>query len=337
MTDALSARFAHFAAETAGTSPLYAALSAGVAGDPAVLAVAAAARPGQPPPNLLFAAVQHLLRPDEPLAAWYPSRTAVPRADDPWPAFRAFVLEHADAIRPLLATRTVATNEVSRSLVLFPAFCAVLRRAAPATVHFVEFGASAGLNLLWPRMAFDYGDLAAAPPDPGLDLTGDLRGPGRPDLTLDRGRIGRVIGLELDPTDLADDDARGWLEALIWPEHHERRRRFAAAADLARAEPPDLRRGDALALLQRLHAELPPGDALCLFHSFALYQVPAAGQTQLAAGLADMARERPVFRIGFEGPIADQATVELADYSRDPTPVRLAVANSHGAWLAWDA
>ncbi|MFX9015984.1 DUF2332 family protein, partial [Acinetobacter baumannii] len=90
---------------------------------------------------------------------------------------------------------------------------------------------------------------AAAPADAALQLSAPLRGPGRPDLDLDRERIGRRIGLDLDPTDLADDDRRAWLEALIWPEHQERRQRFAAAARLIRAEPPDLRRGDALDLL----------------------------------------------------------------------------------------
>ncbi len=59
----LAAKFRRFAENEAPKAPLYARLAQAVADDPAVLALAARARAGQPAPNLLFAAVQsHLLR-----------------------------------------------------------------------------------------------------------------------------------------------------------------------------------------------------------------------------------------------------------------------------------
>jgi len=60
--DRMAGRFVRFAAQEAcDSSPLYARLSRAIADDPEMLALAAHARPGQPVPHLLFAAVQYLL------------------------------------------------------------------------------------------------------------------------------------------------------------------------------------------------------------------------------------------------------------------------------------
>ena len=67
----LAATFRHFAARRCGTyAPLYARLGAGVADDPALLAIAASAAPGQSPPDLMLAAAHYLLarEPGHPLA-----------------------------------------------------------------------------------------------------------------------------------------------------------------------------------------------------------------------------------------------------------------------------
>jgi len=108
----LAATFRTFAErEALPTSPLYAALAHGVAGDDALLALADRARPGQPRPNMLFAAVHALLLAGQgsDLARHYASL-----ADTPVPAaeafglFRHFCLEHEEAIAALLAGRSVA-------------------------------------------------------------------------------------------------------------------------------------------------------------------------------------------------------------------------------------
>src|SRR5437764_590450 len=75
--------------EAQRSSPLYERLARGVAVDPAVLALAAHARPGQPVPNLLFAAVHYLLlgeaaSPIQISCAW--QGTGRPPIPDPLPA-----------------------------------------------------------------------------------------------------------------------------------------------------------------------------------------------------------------------------------------------------------
>ena len=79
----LAARFARFAErECRGVSPLYRALARAVATDAELLALAAGVGSGQPPPNMLFAAVRLLLlgvAADDPLAGFYADLTAAPR------------------------------------------------------------------------------------------------------------------------------------------------------------------------------------------------------------------------------------------------------------------
>src|SRR5690348_12222005 len=92
----LSQRFVAFAEhECRGRSPLYERLSNAIAQDGELLRLAAEARPGQPVPNLFFAAVQFLLLQGEgpELARFYPALGGKFGAgDDPFPAFRAFCL-----------------------------------------------------------------------------------------------------------------------------------------------------------------------------------------------------------------------------------------------------
>lgn len=181
MSERLAKVFHRFAErECRGVSPLYQALARGVAADPWLLALAARARAGQPPPNMLFAAVHALLLEgarDAPLARFYPDLAAAPRAPAAAaPSFRAFCLGHEDAIAAILGARVVSTNEVARAACLLPAFAEAARQAA-APLHLIEVGASAGLLLDWNRYAYDYGGgKILGPPQAALTLKCEPRG-----------------------------------------------------------------------------------------------------------------------------------------------------------------
>ncbi len=82
-------------------------------------------------------------------------------------------------------------------------------------------------------------------------------------------------GIDLHPLDVRDDDAMRWLETLVWPEHDDRRRRLAAAVALARAEPPELVRGDLLDTLPGLVEQVPDDATLVVFHSAVLAYLSA--------------------------------------------------------------
>src|SRR3569832_704106 len=100
------------------SAPLYQALSRTVAGDEALLDLAAQARPGQQPANMLMAAV-HLLvleNPELPFARFFASvrgdDVASPR--DAGREFGAFCAQHREAIAKTLRERLAQTNAPGR-------------------------------------------------------------------------------------------------------------------------------------------------------------------------------------------------------------------------------
>ena len=341
--DALAHRFERFAArETEGFfSPLYARLCRSIAADYEVLALAAAAQPDQPTPNLLLAAVQFLLLKgvEHPLASFYPGIAASPdETNDPYPAFHAFCLEHAEALLPLLATRRVQTNEVGRCACLLPAFGLVAHQAGAEPLSLIEIGASAGLNLLWDRYSYDYGDghrYGAA--DSPMQLTCTLRGTKTPQFPSSLPSVAFRVGLDLNPIDIDNADEILWLRALIWPEHHERVTRLQRALEIARQERPSLMSGDALTLLPDVMAKVPSNTALCVFHSFTVNQFSPEQREQLSSLLQDMSTQRTIFRVSLEElPGEHYPRLDLIRYADGKkTQQTLAYCAAHGWWLEW--
>ena len=329
-----------FGPAAAQSSPLYARLASRIAGDPDLPALAALARPDQPLPIFFLGAVHYLLlqQPDHPLAAFYPSLTPEPNtADDPFPAFRAFCLAQWDALRRLLQTRRVQTNEVRRCVCLVPGFGLVAQAGGGRPLALIEVGASAGLNLLWDRYYYDYGAGGqVGDPAAPIHLTCELRGPHRPPIPAALPPVAWRLGLDLNPLDLRDPTAAAWLRALIWPEHADRARRFAAVLPLAVADPPPLRAGDALALLPQALDEAPPEATLCVWHSHTLNQFTPEAREQFAAILAAHAARRPLYRLAIEFFWDDRPQLRLSTYAGGATQeTRLAYCGGHGGWLEW--
>ncbi|MYE82165.1 MAG: DUF2332 family protein [Gammaproteobacteria bacterium] len=140
-------------------SPLYAELSYAVSESPELLALAAHTRPRQPPPNMLFGAVQYLLLrgAEHPLAAHYPIVSGEPRPMKPAAGdFRDFCRAYAGEVAELVRTRRTQTNVVRRCTCLVPAFSIVSREAQGRPLHLIDLGASAGLNLNFDRYGVRY-------------------------------------------------------------------------------------------------------------------------------------------------------------------------------------
>ncbi len=147
-------------------SPLYGFLGHVVADDPRLLALANEALPGQPPPNILFGAVHALLakRPSEPLAAYYATLGGtLPASPEVRTLFTEFCEAHREELLPVIRTRLVQTNEVRRSALLLPAFAEVAESSGQP-LALIEIGPSAGLNLLFDRYHYRYGDYEVGDP-----------------------------------------------------------------------------------------------------------------------------------------------------------------------------
>jgi len=340
---ALSARFERFGnVETLGASPLYTRFSLGLAADPALLKLAGQAQPDQPVANIFLAAVHYLLLKgaQSPLRAFYPGlggTTSLQEAD-PYPFFRAFCLEHQAVILELIKTRLVQTNEVRRCALLLPAFERVAQQANGQELALLEIGTSAGLNLLWPRYGYDYGEgRACGDLNSPLQLHCRLQGELVPPLPIALPPVGFRVGLDLNPLDVRDTEDTNWLQALLWPEHLERAIRLEQALTIARQEPPLLLAGDALELLPDVLARIPPEMTLCLFHSFTLNQFSVSARTKLISLLEEVSQKRDLYKISIEWEAGDEAPLLKLDQFKNGSrqSQKLAHCHPHGEWLEW--
>ncbi|HSU03045.1 MAG TPA: DUF2332 family protein, partial [Nocardioides sp.] len=233
--DDVVAEYRDFATYAAGDSPCFEAWASAVAEDPEVLAWLTTLQPRERQPNLVLAA-----------ARWHGAP-----APGPYDGLRRVLLEQEPEVRATVRSRATQTNEVGRLASLVPAMSLV-----EGPLALVEVGASAGLCLYPDR--YDY----AWPP------LGGLRGSGGPVLTAVASgplpvptahpEVAWRSGVDLHPLDVADADAMAWLENLVWPEQDERRTRLRAAIEVARREPPTLRRGDLVDHLPALLEEAAP-------------------------------------------------------------------------------
>jgi hypothetical protein len=256
---------------------------------------------------------------DHPLAGYFPSRTADPLpAEEAGPALRDFCAEHGPRLSELISTRLVQTNQVQRALGLRIGLATVAQRVRQP-VHLIEVGTSAGLNLRFDRYGYHLGGRSYGDPASPVQLRAELHGTGAlPDLDA-LPALASVLGVDLSPVDLADPEARAWLRALIWPEHHDQRALLTAALDLVAADPPRVLAGDAIDLLPELARTLPPGEPRVVYHSATRMHVP---EERLAA--FDAAIEA----LGEDGPLWWLQVEDAPDPDPRPEPVL-----RHGAAL----
>lgn len=330
----------------ANDSPLYRVLCAAIAGSPALLDLAAEARAGQPPPNLLLAAVHYLLEDaaGEPLAAYYATFGGTlppePRAGE---LFAAFCAAHCDAIVEILHTRIVQTNEVRRSALLLPAF-GHASEDGRGPLALIEIGPSAGLNLVFDRYRYDYGaGQQAGPTGSPVLLQSESRGDPLP---LEVPSVASRVGIDLNPLDVRDPEEVRWLRALIWPEHNDRRSLLEAAIGVAGQDPPPLVTGDVFEMLPGLVREAPAGAVVCLFATMVLNQFTPEMRQRLRELVLELSRLREVYFVvmgfsefaGLPSPSNGDVHVILIRARGGEGAMRLiALANPHGRWIDYRA
>jgi hypothetical protein len=321
-------------------SPLYEQFSLGVAEDPEILNLLVLSPSEQPPPNLLFGSVHYLLLTgaNHPLKDYYPDLSPSARsASTAYDAFRDFCLEHREELRRLISSRLVQTNVVRRSVCTLPAFAAVAALAGDRPLAQIEIGASAGLNLQWEHYRYDYGSGVtwgsdAAPVRLSSDLRGEVVLPMLP-ATL---RAVWSVGVDLNPVEIADEDAVTWLRALVWPENVEQQGQLTAAIQVAKKHPPRLLKGDGSELLPALLRSAPPETTLCVFATVTLYQFPAEALRTLMETMQSYSLSRPVYFVSMEQAGGPYCELRLTVYEGGTKEiVHLANCHAHGRWVEW--
>src|SRR3954454_21240166 len=299
-------------AAAAGNSPLYAALSIGVAEDDLVLDLLQSLPADRRQPMLLFGAIAFLSGPPA----------------DPG-ELRQRIRDDGDRIRATMLARFTQTNE--------PARCAALLTALgdiQGPVGLVEVGSSAGLCLYADRYSYEF-DGRPVGPRSAVHLTCTTTGPVPvPDRLPD---VVARVGIDRHPLDPADPDDRAWLRALIWPGPNAAPRldRLDAAAALAAEEPATVLPGD---IIDRLPAALDLLPAECtpvVFHTAVLAYLPRARREEFV----DLVRSLGVRWIAQEsagivpGIPADLAGPDSFVLSIDGRPV--ARTAPHGGRIDW--
>lgn len=300
-------RFARVQAR--GSSPAYERLAEAVAASGPVLDLLATLPEAKRQPNLLFGVGRLLGAP----------------VMDP-DAFTAWVAEHWHDVRPEVLARSTQTNEAARCATLLPVLAGI-----PGPLALLEVGASAGLCLYADRYRYEYrhrdGAVTAVGAGPGVTLPCRLDN----DVPVPD-RLPEVVwraGLDLHPLDVTSGDDLAWLEALVWPEHEERRRRLHAAAEVLRSDPPLLVAGDLVEHLPALAARAPAGATLVVFHSAVLaYAAPERRRR-----FAEVVRGLPGHWVANEAPTVLEDLVE-PPAEPEPEPGRFLVARD-GAPVAW--
>jgi hypothetical protein len=273
---------------------------------------------------------------DPTLAPLYPPNQP-PSEEEFWRAARD-AISREDARLTGLLDSPPQTNEVSRSAALLPGYLAIARLTGlPLAIR--EIGASAGLNLLFDRYAYDYGSFTWGDPTERTQIVCEWRGP-KPAFakTIE---IADRKGCDRNPIDARDPVARARMLAYIWPDQAARLARAESALDLAAAENLDIEAIDAALFAARELRGATPGRALVLAHSVFWQYLAEATKGEIRAAIAEAASRATAaspfawLRMEAEAEERRGAVLRLSVWPQGPIDEPLGIVDFHGRWLEW--
>ena len=246
-----------------------------------------------------------------------------------WDAVPDALAEHRGFLRRFVAEQAVQTNEVQRCWMLLPCFLEAARRAGAETVDLIELGPSAGLNLVWDRYGYRYGEGSWGSPAAPLELRGEERRPVPGELLGVEPRVRGRIGVDRAPLDVTTEESARLLRSFVWPDQHWRLELLDAAIEAVRHDPPELVRGDFVEALPGLLAERSPDGLTVVFETAVLGYLDPAGRSRVYGALA---------AAGGAGPLAFVSNphhgMNVQVWPGGEAEV-VARADFHGAWLEW--
>lgn len=310
------------------------------------------ARLGELPPDrlpalLASAAISFLVRRDDPapLARYFPA----PGEPQPFvdggfeTAARAFVSARLDELLELCRRHRYQMNEVAR--------CTQVALGIAATsgpeegpVALVDVGTGAGLGLHLDRYRYLVGDQASGPAAAGLRLSCEPRGWLRPP-PAELPPIAERTGIDANPVDVGDADARAWLTACAPPEASALAR-LAAAIEVARQNPAPIVAGDVITALPGVLDGLPPDLPVIVVDAYAAVFLSKDRRAELTAILSQAASRRaviwlsldPLVPLGPEGSDSVQGVALpralVSDYQRHGVFAVLGARTFGGRWDA---
>jgi len=328
-------------------SPLTAALLEGAAGDDEAggpvheLLAPFAADPSGSVASLRFAGALHRLvleRQAPDLALHYPSVGGTAPVEEAWPVARRVVERCAEQLAAGLR-RPVQTNEVGRSAALYGGLLHVTARTG-LPIRLLEVGASAGLNLLVDRFAYEVAEgVVLGEPSSPVRLRAPWRGrfPAYAPLEV----VSRA-GCDPAPLDPGSEADRLTLTSYVWADQVDRFERLRNALQVAAARPVPVERLPASAFLARELAEPVPGVATVVWHSVVRQYLSVDERVEMDRLLAEAGEratpDAPVLRLSLEPERIAGSTfrflVELTEWPGGRREL-LAEALGHGPPVTW--
>ncbi len=231
------------------------------------------------------------------------------------------------------------TNEAGRSASFMAGLLWLSGRLGPR-FELNELGASAGINTMMERYAYDLGGVRAGPRDSPMQIVPAWRGPPPPDHPVE---IVAVRGCDQAPIDLSDPDAALRVKSYVWPEIQPRLDRMDAAIALAAQRAPDLTTADAADWVDlRLAAPQDIGVTRVIHHSIVWQYIPADRRDRIAAAIAaagaSATDDRPLAWMMLETnreTFRHELRIRHWSCSGDSDWQLLGQAQAHGAWVEW--
>ncbi len=273
-----------------------------------------------------------------------------------WPVYRgeltdqasidALVLaatrEHDAALLPWL-DGPPQTNEAGRSASIMAALLWLSPQLGPR-FELNELGASAGINTMMERFAFDLGGTLAGPADSPLRIVPEWRGAAPPPSAPVQ--ITAIRGCDRAPLDLTDPATALRLRAYVWAEVTERIARLDAAVALAQQQAPLVDHADAADWAEARLAGAQEDDTTRVFyHSIVWQYLPEPTRARITAAIeAAGARADSRRRLAWVRLETNRATFRHELTVRHwpdgagqaaGAPVLLGTAHAHGAWVEW--
>ncbi|HEV3045331.1 MAG TPA: DUF2332 family protein [Roseiarcus sp.] len=271
------------------------------------------------------------------LASLYPPNPS-PSEDALWRGVAATIASD-DARLASILDSPPQTNEVARSALLLTGYLTIARLCGlPLAIR--EIGASAGLNLLFDRFAYDYGWFAWGASDASVRIGCEWRG-NREEFSPSIAIADRR-GCDSKPIDAGNAVERERMLAYIWPDQEARITRAAAALRLAASQDIRVEAIDAALFGARELAAGQDGRVLTLVHSIVWQYLPqttkAALKTSIAQAAGRATRTAPFawLRMETEPPLAERgAALRLSLWPHGVVDRLLAVVDYHGRWIEW--
>lgn len=229
------------------------------------------------------------------------------------------------------------TNEAGRSASLMAGLLWLSERVGPR-FELNEIGASAGINTMMERYAFDLGGVTTGPADSPMRIKPEWRGPPPPAGTVE---IVSVQGCDLNTVDLTDPEAALRLKSYVWAENLHRLKRIDVAIGLANVARPQVEQADAGEWVERrLAAQQEAGTTRVLLHSIVWQYLPPETRTRIEAAMERAGEaataERPLAWVQLEtNRVTFRHELRVRYWPGGVDWALLGQAHAHGAWVEW--